>query len=68
MGLVRHLWLVAVVLVGLLPAMQAEAIFDGIARKETFGTSGPLIRLRFFGSWDYAKGLTEDKDFVKKAY
>jgi hypothetical protein len=50
------------------PENTREAIFDGIVRKETFGTSGPLIRLRFFGGWDYAADLTADKDFVKKAY
>lgn len=44
------------------------AIFDGIKRKESFGTSGPLIRVRFFGGWDYPKDLTTDKDYVKKAY
>ena len=27
-----------------------------------------MIRLRFFGGWNYAKGLVEDKNFVKKAY
>ena len=37
-------------------------------RKETFGTSGPLIRVRFFGGWGYDKNLVKDKDFVKKAY
>ena len=36
--------------------------------KETYGTSGTFIKLRFFGSWDYAKGITTDDDFVKKAY
>jgi hypothetical protein len=44
------------------------AIFDAMKRKETYGTSGPLIRLRFFGGWDYADDLTSDEGFVKKAY
>jgi hypothetical protein len=43
-------------------------IFDGIVRKETYGTSGPLIRVRFFGGWDYDSGLDKDPDYVKKAY
>jgi len=44
------------------------SLFDAMKRKETYGTSGTLIRLRFFGGWDLPDGLTEDKDFVKKAY
>ena len=50
------------------PQNNREAIFDGIARKETYGTSGPLIRVRFFGGWDYDKDVVKDKNFVKKAY
>ena len=50
------------------PENTREEIFDGIRRKETFGTSGPLIRLRFFGGWDFDEDLTKDRNFVKKAY
>jgi hypothetical protein len=50
------------------PENTRSAIFDAIKRKETFGSSGPLIRVRFFGGWSYDKNLVKDKDFVKKAY
>jgi hypothetical protein len=50
------------------PENTRTAIFDAIKKKETFGTSGPLIRVRFFGGWDFSKDLVEDKNFVEKAY
>ena len=45
-----------------------EGIWNAMMSKETYGTSGTMIRLRFFGGWDYPKNLVSDKDFVKKAY
>jgi hypothetical protein len=45
-----------------------EGIFEAMQSKETYGTTGTLIRLRFFGGWDYPKNLVKDKHFVEKAY
>jgi hypothetical protein len=50
------------------PENTREAIFDAIKNKETFGTSGPLLRVRFFGGWNYADDLVKNSDFVEKAY
>ena len=45
-----------------------DAIFDAFRRKETFATTGPRIRLRFFGGYDYSDGLVGDPDMVATAY
>ena len=45
-----------------------EGIWNAMKSKETYGTSGTMIRLRFFGGWNYPKGLVADNNFVNKAY
>jgi hypothetical protein len=45
-----------------------EAIFLAMRRKETFGTSGPRIPIRFFGARELPEGLCDDVDRVAKAY
>ena len=45
-----------------------EAIFAAMQRKETFGTSGVRIKVRFFGGWDFAPAALQSKDWVKTGY
>jgi hypothetical protein len=45
-----------------------EAIFDAMMRKETFGTSGPMIKVRLFGGWDFGEADVKGSAFVKTGY
>jgi hypothetical protein len=45
-----------------------DAIFDAFRRKETFSTSGPHIRVRFFAGYDYDLDMTTGPDALTRAY
>ncbi|HSP96294.1 MAG TPA: DUF3604 domain-containing protein [Candidatus Dormibacteraeota bacterium] len=44
------------------------SIWDAMYRKETFGVSGPHIKVRFFGGWDYNQNILNANDWVKQSY
>jgi hypothetical protein len=45
-----------------------DSIYAALRRKETFATSGPEIRLRFFGGWDVPPDMLDTRDWVSTAY
>jgi hypothetical protein len=45
-----------------------DSLFDAMQRRETYGTSGPRIQLRFFGSWHYPEDLCASGSFVETGY
>jgi Protein of unknown function (DUF3604) len=45
-----------------------ESIYDAMLRKETFGTSGPHIKVRFFGGWNFSDSDVKTGDFVRIGY
>ena len=44
------------------------SLWDAMYRKETFGVSGPRIKVRFFGGWGYGNDILNASDWVKQSY
>jgi hypothetical protein len=45
-----------------------EALWDAMARKEVFATTGTRIRVRVFGSFDFSEDDLNRSDFAKHGY
>ena len=44
------------------------SLFEAMQRRETFAVSGPHIKVRLFGGWEYTSATLNDKDWVKTGY
>ena len=44
------------------------AIFDAMERRETYGTTGPRLRVRFFGGYDFAEEDALRRDLARVGY
>ncbi len=44
------------------------SLYAALRRKETFATTGPRIKLRFFGGFDYPADLPSSGEMIERAY
>ena len=45
-----------------------ESIYNAMLRRETFGTTGTMIKVRFFGGWDFTAEDGAARDAVRRGY
>jgi hypothetical protein len=50
------------------PANERGALFEAFRRKEVYASTGPRIRLRFFGGWDFDEGDADGPGLARIGY